>query len=59
MRNDDLLKIMKETLYQIAEEGKAYCRFCGFQVEGKDWDEILEKLGKHAEEAHGNQFLFA
>jgi len=59
VRSNDLLCDLKDTLQTIADTGSTECRLCGFQVTGSDYGEILEKLGKHAEEAHGNQFLLA
>jgi len=57
VRSNDLLCDLRDTLQTIADTGKAECKLCGFQVNGSDYGEIFEKLGRHAEEAHGNQFL--
>jgi predicted HNH restriction endonuclease len=59
IRSDDLLCDLKDTLQTIADTGGTKCRLCGFQVTGSDYGEILEELGRHAEEAHGNHFLLA
>ena len=59
VRSNELLCDLKDTLQTVADTGSAGCKLCGFQVTGSDYGEILEKLGRHAEEAHGNQFLVA
>ncbi len=59
VRSNDLLCDLKDTLQTIADIGTAECKLCGFKVTGSDYGEIFEKLGRHAEEVHGNQFLLA
>ena len=50
------LRVIQDTIDDIARQGWAQCKECPHIVYGKSYGEILGKLGEHGNEAHPDLF---
>jgi len=49
---DEIITMIKDTLTEVNRRGAGQCRICGLWFKGRDFGDILFKLGHHGELEH-------